>query len=78
VNANRRIASRRGPVKAIVAIEHTMLVAIWHMTQTGAAYDDLGGDFYARLHPEKVTRRAIEQLHAMGYQVTLNPLQEPA
>jgi transcriptional regulator of NAD metabolism len=25
----RRIASRRGPMKAIVAVEHAMLVAIW-------------------------------------------------
>ncbi len=27
----RRIASRRGPMKANVAIQHSMLVAIWHM-----------------------------------------------
>ena len=32
----RRIASRRGPVKAIVAIEHAMLIAIWNMLTTGA------------------------------------------
>ena len=74
----RRIASRRAPVKAVVAIEHTMLVAIWHMAQTGALYDDPGPDYYTRLHPEKVKRCAIEQLRAMGYQVTLEPLQEPA
>ena len=74
----RRIASRRAPVKAVVAIEHTMLVAIWRMAQTGALYDNPGPDHYTRLHPEKVKRRAIEQLRAMGYQVTLDPLQEPA
>jgi transposase len=28
---DRRIASRRGPVKAIVAVEHAMLIAIWNM-----------------------------------------------
>jgi len=27
----RRIASRRGPLKANVAIQHSMLIAIWHM-----------------------------------------------
>jgi transposase len=31
----RRIASRRGPVKALVALEHAMLVAIWNMCSTG-------------------------------------------
>src|SRR5665647_1749328 len=30
------IASRRGPMKAIVAIEHAMLAAIWNMTASGA------------------------------------------
>mgnify|MGYP001791792597 CR=1 FL=1 len=69
----RRIASRRGPMKAIVAIEHAMLIAIWNMTNTGALYDDPGGDFYARRNPDKAKRRAIEQLRVMGYTVTLEP-----
>jgi len=36
----RRIAARRGPMKAIVAVEHAMLVEIWNMTATGAPYED--------------------------------------
>jgi transposase len=47
----RRIASRRGPLKAIVAIEHAMLVAIWHMLSDGALYADPGDDFYTRRTP---------------------------
>ena len=31
----RQIASRLGPVKALVALEHAMLVAIWNMCSTG-------------------------------------------
>lgn len=69
----RRIASRRGPVKAIVAVEHAMLIAIWNMAATGALYDDPGGDFYARRNPDKARRRAIEELRVMGYTVTLEP-----
>jgi transposase len=69
----RRIASRRGPVKAIVAVEHAMLIAIWNMAATGALYDDPGGDFYARRNPDNAKRRAIEQLRVMGYTVTLEP-----
>ena len=49
----RRIASRRGPMKAIVAIEHAMLTAIWNMTATGALYDDPGPDFYTRPQPRQ-------------------------
>jgi transposase len=69
----RRIASRRGPVKAIVAVEHAMLIAIWNMAAAGALYDDPGGDFYARRNPDKAKRRAIDQLRVMGYTVTLEP-----
>jgi len=70
----RRIASRRGPVKAIVAIEHTMLTAIWHMLTNGVAYHDLGGDYYTRRAPDKTKQRAVNQLRQLGYTVTLEPL----
>ena len=71
----RRIASRRGPIKAIVAVEHAILIAIWNMITNGVFYDDLGGDYYTKLNPDKTKQRALNQLHAMGYDVTLNPLQ---
>jgi transposase len=69
----RRIASRRGPMKAIVAVEHAILVAIWHMATTGTLYDDPGGDYYTRLHPDRTKNRALTQLRDMGYNVTLTP-----
>ena len=71
----RRIASRRGPVKAIVAIEHALLIAIWNMITNGAFYIEPGGDYYTRLHPDKTKQRALDQLRKMGYAVTLEPLE---
>ena len=68
----RRIATRRGPQKANVAVQHAMLTAIWHMGTTGSFYDDPGGDYFTRLNPERVRNRAIHQLQAMGYHVTLD------
>ena len=47
----RRIASRRGPVKAIVAVEHAMLIAIWNMLINGVFYGEPGSDFYTRRKP---------------------------
>ena len=70
----RRIASRRGPIKAIVALEHAMLIAIWHMITDGIPYSDPGGDYFTRLNPDKAKHRALDQLHKMGYSVTLEPL----
>lgn len=68
----RRIASRRGPQKANVAIQHSMLIAIWHMGTTGTLYDDPGADYFTRLNPNRAKKRAIQQLEAMGYRVTLD------
>ncbi len=70
----RRIASRRGPMKAIVAVEHNILVAIWNMLTNGVFYDDLGGDYYTKLNPDRTKQRALNQLRQMGYEVTLNPM----
>jgi transposase len=68
----RRIATRRGPHKANVAIQHALLVTIWHMGTTGTVYEDPGPDYYTRLRPERTRARAIHQLEAMGYRVTLD------
>ncbi len=70
----RRIASRREPMKALVAIEHTLLTAIWHMITNDVAYQDLGGDYYTRRNPDKTKQRALNQLRDLGYSVTLNEL----
>ena len=69
----RRIASRRGPIKAVVALEHAMLVAIWNMLQTGETYNDPGGDFFTKRSPDKAKSRALDQLRNLGYTVTLEP-----
>ena len=69
----RRLATRRGKFKAVVATQHSILVAIWHMAQTGALYDDLGADHYTRIQPLRTKRRAIRQLQELGYTVTLQP-----
>lgn len=69
----RRIAGRRGPVKAIVAIEHTMLVVVWNMITTGEAFDDLGADYYTKRKPDKARERALAQLRGLGYDVSITP-----
>lgn len=67
----RRLAARRGGKKALVAIEHTLLTAIWSMGTTGAEYDDPGPDYYLRHDPERARRNATRQLERLGYNVTL-------
>ena len=67
----RRIAARRGPQKANVAVQHAILTAIWNMAANGAFHDDPGGDYFTRLNPERARNRALRQLQATGYHVTL-------
>jgi transposase len=68
----RHIAPRRGPNKATVAVAHSMVVAAWHMLQTGQTYQDLGADWFTRRHdPERETRRLVARLEALGHTVSL-------
>ena len=62
----RRIASRRGPQKANVAIQHSMLIAIWHMGTNGCLYDDPGADYFSRLHPERATKARHQPTRSYG------------
>ena len=74
----RRIAARRGPVKALVALEHSILVAVWNMLTNGEFYRDPGADYFTRRIPAKTKAHAISQLEALGYRVSLQPLTNTA
>lgn len=69
----RRLASRRGPKKAIVALERSILTAIWAMARTGELYRDPGPDYYTRLRPDRARRNALRVLNELGYDVQLTP-----
>jgi hypothetical protein len=40
-------------------------------------YNDLGGDYFTRRDPERITKRLVRQLEALGHQVTLTPNEQP-
>ncbi|GGN81170.1 IS110 family transposase [Streptomyces albiflavescens] len=74
----KRLTARRGPLRALVAVEHSIITAIWHMLTDGRPYHELGGAYFAQRDPERATRRAITQLNQLGYTVTLNPRETAA
>jgi len=74
----RRIARRRGSKRAIVAVSHTLLVAVYHMLSKQLPYSELGADHFDRLQPERLTRYYLTKLRALGFKVTLAPLEEAA
>jgi transposase len=67
----RRKRSALGHGRAIGAVKHAMLCAIWHMLSTGELYNDLGGDYFQRRDPAKTTKRLVAQLERLGHTVTL-------
>jgi transposase len=69
----RRVMRHRGHKKAVVAVAHAMLRAVYHVLQHGVPYRELGPDYYDRRHAHRVTHRAIEMLQRQGYRVVLEP-----
>ena len=67
----RRLAGRRGRKRALIAVGHSILVIFYHMLKAGTSYTDLGGDFFDRLQPERLTRYYVKRLERLGHKVTL-------
>ncbi len=68
-----RVKSRRGWGRAVVATGHKILLIAYSILRTGAPYQDLGGDYFDRLHPERITRRLVARLERLGLSVTVTP-----
>jgi len=68
-----RLARRIGKKKAAVAVSHSILVIAWHLLTEGCDYDDLGGDYFVQRDADRARQRALAQLEALGYRVTLQP-----
>jgi transposase len=67
----RRLVRRRGKKKAAVAVAHSLLVIIYHLLTSGAAYRDLGHDYFDRLDRDALERRHVRGLERLGYKVAL-------
>ena len=72
-----RLAGRRGVKKAIVAVEHSILVIAYHLIRRHEPYRELGGDYFDQRRPEATTNRLVKRLERMGFQVTLQPTSAP-
>jgi transposase len=72
----RRLVRRRGKLTALVAIERSILVIVWHLlADPTARYHDLGSDFYARrINKDRRIRNLVHQLETLGNHVTLQPI----
>ncbi len=73
----RRVRSRKGHQKAIMAVAHRLLVIVFHLLRDGETYRELGEDFHARKNAEKAALRHVAGLQRLGYYVTLQKAAQP-
>ncbi|MGH3438649.1 MAG: IS110 family transposase [Sciscionella sp.] len=69
-----RLAPRLGKKKALVALEHSILIAAWHILTDNVDYHDLGGDYFIKRDPEAAIRRLTRQANTLGFTVRLDPI----
>jgi transposase len=67
------VAARRGKNRAILAVAHSILVAVYHMLARNEGYQELGGDYFERLNPAGLRRYLVKRLERLGHHVTLEP-----
>ena len=64
-----RHKARGGPKKAIVVVQHAILVAIWHMFTRGLYHEDLGPDHFQTRDKERQARHLLRRLQKLGLEV---------
>jgi transposase len=67
----RRLAARRGKKRALIAVAHSILVAIYYLLTRSTVYEDLGGDYFDRRDQQTLERRLVGRLEALGNKVIL-------
>jgi transposase len=68
-----RLARRIGKQKAAIAVGHSILVICWYLLDGDCDDHELGGNLFIRRDSDRARQRAVAQLQALGYQVTLQP-----
>jgi hypothetical protein len=63
----QRLVVRMGEKKAIVAVAHSMLTAIYYVL-SGKEYRDLGSDYYTQFNKEKKIQSHLKQLKKLGWE----------
>ena len=67
----QRISMRRGKKRAILAVAHSILIAIYYMLKEDKEYEDLGADFYNKFNKEKKANAYMKKLKELGYNVQI-------
>jgi transposase len=70
-----RLAGRRGAKRAIIAVAHRMLNAIYHMLMRREPYQDLGATYLDERGKVALIKRTERRFKDLGYRVVFEPIQ---
>lgn len=70
----RRIAARRGAQRALVAVMHKIVTAIWHILHDDVTYRDLGADYFTKRDPQRAIRRMTREANSLGLTIRFDPI----
>ena len=68
-----RVKARRGWARAVIAVAHKILVIAYCVLKTGTKYQDLGDDYFDKLHPQRTAKRLVQRLERLGLTVSVAP-----
>ena len=69
----RRLTTRLGKRRALVAVGQSILVMAWHLLSTHASYEELGSDDVDRSDAKAYRLKLIRKLEALGLKVVVEP-----
>jgi len=70
-----RLAPRLGKKRAIVAVSHRILIAIYYVLKNRQPFQDKGARYFDERAREQVVTRLVTRLYKMGYAAHLEPVQ---
>jgi transposase len=70
----RRLVGRRGRKKAIIAVAHRIIIALYHMLTKQEPYRDLGANYLDSRSCDRLLQRLSRQATQLGYQVEFTPI----
>lgn len=63
----QRIAVRRGKRRALLAVAHSILIAIYNMLKNNEAYKELGADYYNQFNQQRKINMHLKKLKDLGW-----------
>jgi transposase len=70
----RRVAARRGAQRALVAVMHKIVIAVWHVPHDHVPFHDLGADYFTRRDPLRAIRRMTREANSLGLTTRFDPI----